>query len=141
MVPYGNTRKNRGKGKRKNKSKGKSKNKKKKKQKPRKRRMRTSRVITKQQELRFVADLEKRSGRSISEWFDILKKFDPQGKRLQEELGMHLARSYKIGKWDGKLIAFYFQHPERLETPVEVESSASNPDRTAYAAQPTDTNK
>jgi len=138
MVPYGNTNKNRGRGKRKIKSKTKSK---KKKQKPRKRRIRTSKAITKQQELRFVSDLEKRSGRSISEWFEILKKFDPQKKLLQDELGLHLAKSYRIGKWDGKLIAFYYQHPERLETPVEVEAPVSNPDKAACAAQPPDTSK
>jgi hypothetical protein len=136
MVPYGNTSRDRGRGKRKNKGKDK-----KKKQKPRRRRIRTSKVVTKEQELRFVADLEKRSGKPISEWFEILKKFDPQKKLLQEELGSHLAGNYRVGKWDGKLIAFYYQHPERLETPVEVESPASDSDKAACAAQPPDTNK
>ena len=135
MVPYGYTNRDRGRGKRKIKGKIKSK----KKQKPRKRRIRTSKAITKQQELRFVSDLEKRSGKPISEWFEILKKFDPRKKLLQDELGSHLAKNFRVGKWDGKLIAFYYQHPERLETPVEVESSVSNSDKIACAAQPADT--
>lgn len=133
MVPYGNRGKNRGRGKRKDK-------KKKQRPKQRKRRIRTSKVVTKEQELRFVADLEKRSGKPISEWFEILRKFDPQKKLLQEELGSHLASNFRVGKWDGKLIAFYYQHPERLEPPVEVESPASDPDKAACASQPPDAN-
>jgi hypothetical protein len=103
------------KGKPKGKSRSKDKNKNEKKLKPRKRRVRTSKVITKDVQKRFVADLEKRSGKPISEWFEILKKVDPQKKLMEEELGVHLAKNFRLGKWDGKLIAFYYQHPERLE--------------------------
>jgi ATPase subunit of ABC transporter with duplicated ATPase domains len=109
MVPYGNVARSRG--------KSRSKNKAKQKKAAKKRRVRTSKVITKEQELRFVSDLEKRSGKPIGEWFDILKKLDPQKKLLQDELGLHLEKNFRVGKWDGKLIAFYYQHPERLESP------------------------
>ncbi|MFQ5907126.1 MAG: hypothetical protein ACE5JA_11225, partial [bacterium] len=106
-APYGNTSRNRARAKRK-----------KKKPKQKKRRIRTSKVITPQLERRFISDLEKRSGRPITEWFEILKKLDPQKKLLEEDLGLHLVRNFRVGKWDGKLIAFYYQHPERLE-PVD----------------------
>jgi len=103
--------KSRGKGK----GRGKAKPKTKKMVKPRRRRTRTSKVITKDLEKKFLSDLEKRSGKPISEWFEILKTLDPNGKLLEEELGVHLAKNFRVGKWDGKLIAFYYQHPERLE--------------------------
>jgi len=108
MAPYGsrrNTSKNRGRAKRK-----------KKKPKQKKRRTRTSKVITPELEQKFVSDLEKRSGKPITEWFEILKKFDPQRKLLEDELGLHLVRNFRVGKWDGRLIAFYYQHPERLKS-------------------------
>jgi hypothetical protein len=103
--------KNRGKGRPRGKAKPKKKI-----VKPRRRRTRTSKVITKDLEKKFLSDLEKRSGKPISEWFEILKKLDPNGKLMEEELGVHLAKNFRVGKWDGKLIAFYYQHPERLES-------------------------
>jgi hypothetical protein len=117
MSPYRVSNKSRSsvKGRGKGKGRGRPKSKPKKVVKPRRRRTRTSKVITKDLEKKFLSDLEKRSGKPISEWFEILKKLDPSGKLQEEELGVHLAKNFKVGKWDGKLIAFYYQHPERLE--------------------------